>query len=91
MRVKKILFFTAFIILLIGMLYVCQGETYVTTNDEENIIIESEEISTDIMKVISNTAIYESKETNNNPIGTLTTGSMVKRINHEVNEMNGHI
>ena len=39
------------------MLYVCQGETYVTTNDEENIIIESEEISTDIMKVISNVDI----------------------------------
>ena len=91
MKKRKILFFTVLMILLVGILGTCYGETNVSVNNEENVIMNEENISESVVRTRNNTVVYIEQEANNSKIATLTIGSMIKRIEHGETEINGHV
>ena len=61
-----------------------QGYEYDPTNEKDKEC-------NDIVKTIKSTAVYESAAMNYAKIETLSSGVIIKRINKEVNEANGHL
>ena len=71
----------------------CDGELIFARNHgyEYDINKESEEEVSEILKVNTETKVYEYPAINYNELSTLSAGNVVKRVKKEVNQINGHI